>query len=350
MTSFSALLSTLGEKAQAPPATSTNRPSSTQPTSKADGASDRFRLTPNNAVAGVKRRAEDSAGPLTAKTIKTEQKTGPNQSVTSGSRFQLTAKNGAIRPVPTAGHSSERQGKTAAQTGIIGMSTPPSTTNATAKPKKSFAAILERAKAAEAAAKASGGGGIKHKPVEKLTRKQRLQMMEETKAQQRAGKKGLADRSRSGTPNGASTSVLGAKKVSETSTYKGTMKKPAPAPLAYKGTMRAAADPSQPKRSSQSKQKGQAQDKYGGYASWSDLDDAEDEDEEPRSEDGFDESDEDMEGGFDDLAAEEEEALKHAKREDLAAAREEERLKKEKLERKRKLEKLAMEMKGKKKF
>ena len=193
---------------------------------------------------------------------------------------------------------------------------------------------MEKAKAAQEAAKAAGPSGIKHKPAERLTKRERLRLTEEAKAQQKAGKNGRmaqADRSRSGTPVTASKPGL-QKKAQETN-YQGTMKKRAE-PLAYKGTMRAA-DAKAAKESQ--KKKGMAQDKYGGYASWSDLDDAEDEEEE-----GYDsEASSDMEGGFDDIEKEDRVAARAAWQEDKEALEEEERHRREKLERKRKLEELS---------
>ena len=61
-------------------------------------------------------------------------------------------------------------------------------------------------------------------------------------------------------------------------------------------------------------------------------------------------SESDMEGGFDELEMEESRALKAAKKEDLEALEEETRLKREKLERKRKLEALSKVAAGKKKY
>ncbi|KAK4560863.1 hypothetical protein LTR86_005443 [Recurvomyces mirabilis] len=350
MTSFSSLLSTLGDKSQAPPISVTSRPATTHSLSKANGASDRFTLTPNNAVAGVKRRSEDpeSTQPK-AKTIKIENSTSGRPIASSG-RFQLSTKNATAKAANTATSASASSARLPAKpplkNGFGGTPTPPGTADGPAKSKKGFASILERAKAAEVVAKATAGGGIKHKPVEKLTRKERVKLMEEAKLQ-KAGRKGaLADRSRSGTPNGI-PGQNGAKKIlpQETS-YKGTMKKPAPEPLSYKGTMRKA-DPSAPKPPPK---KGLAQDKYGGYASWDDLSDAEDDEMEDEEEGGYDDSEDDMEGGFDELEAEEDAALKAARREDQAALQEEERLKREKEERKRKLLALSKSMAGKKKF
>lgn len=216
---------------------------------------------------------------------------------------------------------------------------------------------MQKAKAAEEAAKAAGSSTIKHRPVEKMTKREREK--EREKAQQvaaangklgvKGGKTvGLADRSRSGTPNAAVKSGMQGKKAPEIA-YKGTMKGPAkPVPeIAYKGTMRKSLPGEQVAKQAAAK-KGMAQDKYGGYASWSDLSGAEDEEDE---EDGYDsEGSSMMEAGLDDVEAEESMALRAAQREDREALLEEERLKREKNERKKKLLALSKSAAARKKY
>ncbi|KAK4540775.1 hypothetical protein LTR36_008852 [Oleoguttula mirabilis] len=355
MTSFSSLFSSLGEKPQAPNQSSSNvpKPTSTQPTRKPNGATDRFKLTPTNAVAGVKRKSQEPESAPRPKIIKTEQQGLPTRPAVPGSRFQLSAKPSAVgRPVSAAQRPAIATASNATSHRALpkqtlkpvgsGALTPPGTADGSAKPKKGFAAMLEKAKAAEAAAKTAGGGGIKHKAVEKLSRRERERIRDEALAQQKAARKGQlaqANRSKSGTPNGAAKPSL-REKVPE-STYKGTMKKAVVEPVAYKGTMGKVRSGPQP-----APKKGRAQDKYGGYASWSDLDDAEEEPDEP---DDYD-SEDDMEGGFDDLEAEETAALRVARKEDQQALEEEEQLKREKLERKKRLEALSKSAAARKKF
>ena len=333
---------------------STNGAQTAQAARKPNGATERFKLTPSNAAAGVKRRSEEpEAGPR-AKQVKIEQNGIPSRPVAVPSgRFQLTAKSSPARTLSPAGQRSTNTASSSTnparavpkqppKQGATGTPTPPGTSDGSAKPKKGFASILEKAKAAQAAATASSSGGIKHKPVEKLTRKERLRLQEEARAAQKAGRKlPPGDRSRSGTPAGPAV----IKKVVPETAYKGTMKKAAPEPLGYKGTMKAGGI-SDPKKAAA--KKGQPQDKYGGYASWSDLDDAEDEEEEEGY--GYDDSDEDMEAGLDDLEAEESAALRAARREDQEALEEEERLRREKAERKRKLLALSKSAAARKKF
>lgn len=338
--SFNNLLSSIGSKPEAPVQQSPNhvKPPSTQPDRKPNGLADRFKLTPSNGAAGVKRRSEEPETVPKAKFIKTEPSGASNRPAAASSRFQLSAKpNGSAKTLTAsqrpgnaavASHSPQRAvPKHAPKPNLTNTPTPPGSSDGASKPKRGFASILEKAKAAQAVSAAAGMGGYKHKPVEKLTKRERLKRLEEAKAQAAAAaaKKrgpGLTDRSRSGTP--ADTA--------QKATYQGTMKKREAEALAYRGTMRAAGS-----HLKATPKKGPPQGKYGGYVSWSDLDDAEEEEE---GEGGYD-SLSDMEAGLDDVELEEAAALRAAKTEDQAALEEEGRLKREKLERKRKLEALA---------
>lgn len=286
----------------------------------------------------MKRKQEDFEPAKQNKSVKADRNGVLPLQTTPNGRFQLSSK------------------LTAGKTSVVATSmTPAHTDPAKAMPKqfpkpepikKGFTAILDKARQAQEAVKERNvGGGITHKPAEKLSRKERERLREEARMQHNRVRKGYPrpgiDRSRSGTPAGpAKVSALQMKPGAESSS-KGIMKKPHE-PLSYKGTMRVGGSPKPAAK------RGQPQDKYGGYASWSDLDDAEDQ-EEGEAYDS-DESD-DMEGGFDDLEAEESAALRMAKKEDQEALEEEQRLKQEKLERKRKLEALALSKNAaKKKF
>ncbi|RMY88453.1 hypothetical protein D0862_10442 [Hortaea werneckii] len=362
MTSFSSLLSSIGDKPQAPASASNPNANNSQPAGSPAGqnptgastSSDRFKLTPNNAAAGVKRRSEEPEAAQKQKQVRTEQngrsdRPGP---AAPTNRFQLSAKSAAaqkpstvVQRSPATNASSTNPQKAAQkQPPKPAASTPAASAASSSKPK-GFAAMLAKAAEAQAAAKSQATGGIQHKPAEKLSRRERERLQEKLRAKEQAAKRNQPqqdDRSRSGTP----MHKPGAAKKSELS-YKGTMKKPAEKekperqPLAYRGTMRPAG--SQPKPPPK---KGEAQDKYGGYASWSDLDDAEDEEEGYYDED----SEDDMEGGFEEMEQEESRALKAARKEDQEALEEEERLKNEKLERKKKLMALSKNAAGKKRF
>lgn len=202
---------------------------------------------------------------------------------------------------------------------------------------------MEKAKAAQEAAKAAGSSTIKHKPVERMSKRERARQAEEAAKQQKAGGKAaklaVHDRSRSGTP----VDAKGAFKKAPELAYKGTMKKSVEKQeFTYKGTMRKA-EPGAPKVKTAAAKAREG--KYNGYVSWSDLDEAEDDEDE----EGYD-SESDMDAGFDDMESEERRALATAKKEDQEALAEEERHKHEKLERKRKLQALSKSAAARKKF
>ncbi|KAM3418596.1 hypothetical protein BST61_g4572 [Cercospora zeina] len=352
MTSFTSLLGSIGgsKQNQAPaskPSTTTNRPEApplTKPPPATSGLSRPVsRPTANNVTAGVKRKPDEQLSAPPAKTVRTEVRVPVRPSATNGTSAKTASSppstnapyRGTARPAQAGGPARlpAAPGKT-----LPSASTPATSSAASSapKPKRGFASLLEKAKAAQEAVKAAGTNTIKHKPVEKLTKKDRLKQHEEMK--QKPGHKGgqaaMANRSRSGTPADGKSALQ--KRPAPEPAYKGTMKKtPVQPEISYKGTMKRAepgAAPSKPVA-----KKGLGQDKYGGYASWSDLDEAEDEDEEGYGSDGSD----DMDAGFDDMAREEELALRAARKEDQEALEEEERHRREKLERKKKLEALS---------
>ena len=173
-----------------------------------------------------------------------------------------------------------------------------------------------------------------------MSRRDRLRAAEEARSEAKAkGKGGMrADRSRSSTPVGGGRPAP--KKITAVaeSGYKGTMKNAAPAASqqpTYKGTMRAAgAGPA----TSQKKKPGARQD---DYVDWDDMDDDPEDyggDEGAEDEDGYgSEGSSDMEGGFDDVEQEESTSRRLAQREDQEAIAEEDRLKREKEERRKRL-------------
>ena len=302
----------------------------------------------------MKRKSEDPESnprPKTARTEQDEVSSRPAAAAPS-SRFQLTTKSGTSQKPPRILQSpaakpniSSNLPKTV-QSSIAKPSagttpTPPSTANGAPPQKRGFASIMEKAKAAQEAAK-EGSSGIKHKPVEKLTKRERLRMIEEAKAQKKATKSGKAmpaDRSRSGTPVAGKA---GLPKKGQEASHQSPMKKRAE-PLAYRGTMKAMGIGA---AKNKEKKKGLGQDKYGGYASWSELSDAEEEEEPDYDSEGL----SDMEGGFDDVEQEEMSALRTARKEDQEALEEEERHRKEKSERKRRLEELSKSAAARKKY
>ncbi|KXT02581.1 hypothetical protein AC578_10671 [Pseudocercospora eumusae] len=340
---FNNLLNSIGKPGSSPspkPTTSLSKPppgapSTAKPQAVTNGV--KPRPVPANVAAGVKRKSEDQSSGPQAKVVRTEVKVpvrpGQNGQVAStkpaasASTATAASYKGTSRPLTTSQPAKAAAKPAAAAPKPAGNAT---AANAAPAAPKGFAAILAQAKAAQEASKAATMNTIKHKPVERLTKKERMRLREEAKQKGggKGGKAAAADRSRSGTP---SDPKAAAKRAPDTG-YKGTMKKAVVAPptTSYTGTMKKAVPGAAPKKDPK---KGLGQDKYGGYASWSDLSAAEDEDEE-----GYDsyESD-DMEAGFDDVEGEEQLALKSARKEDLEALQEEERHRREKEERKRKL-------------
>ena len=185
---------------------------------------------------------------------------------------------------------------------------------------------------------------IKHEPTKILSRKERLALKAEASAGAK-GKKPVA---------GLPSRVLDPKadpskekkKPSEVG-YQGTAR-PAkkPVEVGYKGTARPASAPATSSRNGTPAVKAKpnpAKGRYDGYADWDELSDMEDEEEDYASD-----ASSDMEGGIWDVEEEEQIALKVAKKEDAEALAEENRLKRDKEERKKKL--AAMAAKAKKRY
>lgn len=337
---FSSLLSSIGKTNQS--SSQPGKPATTAST-PAPAAKPQAVTISSKAVAGVKRKPEDQTAGPQAKVAKTEVKVPVKSSAQSNGQLPAAKSAGASAATaapyrgtlkPTVPSNAAAQASKVASRAVPPPVRPTATAasmNATAPPKLGFTAMMQKAKAAQASAKGAVISTIKHKPVEKLTKRERRKMQENTKTKAGPNGEKLAsnDRSRSGTPIDGKSGL--SKKVLETG-YKGTMnKKPVPPPVSYRGTMKKAgpgATVSKP-----AAKKGLPQDRFGGYADWDELDDAQ---EEP--EDDYDSYEtDDMEAGFDDVAGEEELALRSARKEDQEALAEEERHRREKEERRKKL-------------
>lgn len=219
--------------------------------------------------------------------------------------------------------------------------TPPVKAPSKAPAKGSYAEIMARAKEAQQSKLPSQVGTIKHQATEKIKvsklAERKKEDQEKTKGavaekNLKSGQKGKID------PRRRSTSPV---KKGESSTPK-QAKAPrpplhGPPPPAYRGTMNTAPKKSRPEIQQKKRSK------YDDYLGT----DEEDDDDEGGygyggSEEYYsgDESD-DMEGGFDDMEAEERLAERTAREEDARELALENRLKREKLERKQKLAALA---------
>ncbi|KAF9633515.1 hypothetical protein BFW01_g4409 [Lasiodiplodia theobromae] len=218
-------------------------------------------------------------------------------------------------------------------------------------PKKgSYQEILARAKAAQQAQPPVGA--IKHKPVEKLTKKERLALEEKNKQAAAAAKdpklalkQGLKGAAKS--VDAKAGEPAKEKKKAPDLGYQGTMRS-APKEPAYQGTMNRGASAAAARKPgldrgdrSRSGSLGPrpAEKRYRYYGE--DEDDEEDYDSEGSS---------DMEAGIFDVDREEQMSLRVARKEDEEALREEEELKRRKLERKRMLERMNSQAKKKRAY
>ena len=213
-------------------------------------------------------------------------------------------------------------------------------------PKKGYLATLERAKAAQAAKNAVGV--IKHKPIERVAKKDRLAL----KAEAVSRKKSVSTHQPSPSDRDNKGDDTKSKPKSTESGYKGTMRPSAPTTTGYKGTMRPSLT-TNPSRSntnltstrynsdrsrSSSLAAGRPKEKtrLAGYASYSEADSPDEEDEGEEEENGYgSEGSSDMEAGMDEMDYEEQTSLRAARREDEEALIEEQEAKKRKEARKK---------------
>lgn len=223
-----------------------------------------------------------------------------------------------------------------------------SSSTAPAPAKGGYLAVLEAAKQNAEAAKLAGQ--IKHKPVEKLTKKDRQRLVEEARAAQKGkplakdARAGLKARGKSAEPLVDSKTGVPTKdkrKPVEVA-YKGTMRSNAPAAPAYRGTMGGPGGAAA--RKPLAKAPASSRSGYGAGRRYASYSDEEEEEEDDELEDDY-ESGSDMEAGVDEMYEEEEASARIARREDALALAEENELKRQKLERKRKLEELASKQK-----
>lgn len=237
-----------------------------------------------------------------------------------------------------------------------GQPTPPPTNDPPKIPKKgSFAEIMARAKAVQSTL--GQVGKIQHKKIEKLPSKREREAMAAqkgksiqkgldpkskfggtTQAHIREAKNGLKGNGKVGN-NGKMPSVEPEKKVKKaamaTTGYAGTAR---PKPGAYKPSSRTMAGSSSSRDRDRFHDRGSSR-RYG-YAS------EEEEDEEMEEEEDYYSDESDMEAAAFEVDEEEEEAARIARREDAEALAEENRHKREKLEKRRRLEAMAKKAPG----
>lgn len=316
-----------GDKAPAPPTKPPSRPSSAKPQLATPVASTGNPAakpvykgtvgTPaQSAGNGLKRKADEA---LTSDTIKTKR---PSP--------QATPSNLDVKPNHLKPPNEEVQ-------------SPPSP-NAARPPAKlptkgSYAEIMARAKEAQTSKAPSQIGMIKHQTKEKQKtskladrrrEEQNKQKSDKSRPDSKSGPSDKADpRRRSASPT---------KKTDQPKAAKSARPPLHGPPSQYKGTMGTASKrPRDERRRTNSRR-----DEYLGT-------DEEDEGDYDDSDDGggyySDASSDDMEGGFDDIEEEESKALRAARDDDAKELALEQRLKKEKLDRKQKLQAMASKMK-----
>ena len=234
-----------------------------------------------------------------------------------------------------------------------GQPTPPPTSDPQKAPKKgSFAEIMARGKAAQSTL--GQVGKIQHKKIEKLPSKREREAISAQKG--KSIQKGLDPNSKfRGTAqaqirdgkNGVKASIkVGNGKASTEPEKK--IKKAATATTGYAGTARprpgASKSTSRPSAGSSSRDRDKF--RYKGSSRQDRYLSEDEEDEEMEEEEDFYSDESDMEAAAFEVDEEEEMAARIARKEDAEALAEENRLKKEKLERKRKMEAMAKKAPG----
>lgn len=354
---LNAVLSSIG--GEGPPPSLPRAPSSRPGSSHCGSVNDRERLSARtglqSSTSALKRKAEDGLSRSNDKVLKESRGPGPSAGPSSA-----TSKPAVKAQRPTLATSSSAlavpyRGATKANPNSVSPITPIGETSKAAPKKGSYAEIMARAKASQAAAPAVGT--IKHKPKETLSNKKEILLHKQGRLNKpKPGSKDALGRdvppdgrpSPGPGPSAVRTkSEIGgsSKKAVAPPTYKGTATaKPQPS---YKGTMKPVASPTLSGRKNSVPNKGHSQsrsismgrssishDRNNRYLS----EDEEDDDLEEDDEDMGGESTDDMEAGFSDVEEEEQHAIKFAKKEDEEQARIELQLKREKEERKKRLE------------
>ena len=279
-----------------------------------------------SAAASLKRKADESSTPTNV-----PSKVSKLAGHTSLAQSRSATSSPGQRTIATTSKASTRS---PAPTG------PPKPTGAVpgAKPapaKTGYLAVLERAKAAQEAAKQIGQ--IKHHKTERLSRRERERLQAEAASKDKSAvsKDGRSE-SRPAKANAGVSREEDSKKVRKPVDvgYRGTIRPTGPHQSAYRGTMG---------RAAVSSRAGPPSSAYGrhleGNRTRNRYED-EDEDEIEEEEDYQSDASSVMEAGWDDVAKEEMASALLAKKEDEAAAEEEEALRRRKLERQKKLQAL----------
>ncbi|KAL9049755.1 MAG: hypothetical protein Q9162_007045 [Coniocarpon cinnabarinum] len=306
----------------------------------------------------LKRKPEDAGVGHVAKVVKSSAANGlTNNSSRPTSSSGLASKANSLSANKDA-HSgnvkpSIQTTKLAPQVQTAKSASP---TTTKPPPKGSYRDMMAKARAAQANSTTQPStlqAPVAKQPFTKIGRRKQERMDARKKAREgtQEGKEAGPAHAKSGAERSKQAAAKAGKKPTADPPVK---KKKERAPLEYKGTMRGAG-PIQSKTSSSktkpsagyssasgSEREISASGKRYTYAAYSDEDDEDDLEEEEYDSGGS----SDMEGGgFDALEAEEAASLRAAKKEDLEALKEEDAHRREKLERKNKLQQLAAKAK-----
>ncbi|KAJ5149945.1 hypothetical protein N7448_001523 [Penicillium atrosanguineum] len=298
-----------------------------------------------NASGGIKRKAEDQlprpSRPEAPKvdTSSTNRAPAPPRALRILSKPApppaTSLKPASPKPAPRNGPGAATKtapAKSAPIKAFSAKAAPPKPSAAPSKapPKGSFAEIMARAKALQDQAPAQVGM-LRHQsvPKERLSKVERKRRMMEAQAQEKAARRPGQKPAPGALPMKGNSGV---KKESEGPAYKGTAKPPPKAPEGplYRGTAGLPGRGGNDRRAHGKRRR----DEYLGT-------DEEDEGDYGGYDDHYSDASSDMEAGFDDVAGEEDAALRSARKEDEKELAMEMAAKLEKQERQRKLAALA---------
>ncbi|KAI9777231.1 MAG: hypothetical protein M1835_005282 [Candelina submexicana] len=352
MSFLNSVLSSIGEGGQSSLSGPLNRGSNTigtvsvQEPAKKNTSTNGARQTDVGLGSGQKRKAEEELNRVTGKVARSDvttcAQTARPQAQPRRIRTSVTGNSSTVSP-STPNSASPYRGTAKPSTGTSLVSSDAGTPKAPPK-KGSYAEIMARGQVAQS--NKAQVGIIKHKPVEKLSKKERLALRAGTSAKKvegsKAGKDAMNERCKGSVPTGKKEDdkVVKRRPPVELS-YKGTARSKPDVP-AYRGTMnRPAPKPNKPSSDNRYSDRSRStsvarQAPKSRYADYTDKDEEEEEEEDYDSEGSS-----DMEAPIHEVDKEEEIAELAAKKEDLQEAMEEARLKRQKEERKKNLALLA---------
>jgi hypothetical protein len=318
MSFFGDLVSSIGTDKVPPPRPPSRPNSANTPRPANSDIKNGPRQNANAAVAmsaGTKRKADEIS------TVSKVSKTAPEAALTRQAAPPLHASKAQPPKASTAPGSQPNQPMASSRPK---PSTPVTPAESKPAPKGSYAEMMARAKLSAEQRAQSAVGMIKHQD----TKKDKMSKLAERRKMEQDKARGV---------NPVSTTIKNGRPVSRRSASPAKIepakaKPAAPAKSTYKGTMGMSASR---RAESKGRPKARRYDEYLGTDEEDNSDIDEDEDDYGSN------ASSDMEAGFDDMEVEESRALKSAKEDDARELALENQLKREKDERRRKLESLA---------